>query len=333
MAVAISLSVTPAHPSSWLLLVHQLPPRPLYLRAKIRQRLAKVGAVALKNAVYVLPDTEDAREDFTWIAQEARAGGGDAFVCAATFVEGVSPKDLVARFRRERDADYEALLADMRSAPRKSGAADDPAPALTRAVRRFEEIRALDFFGAQKRKEVESMIRTREKELRRGERRPAAAALHPKLVGRVWVTRKGVKVDRIASAWFVRRFVDAKARFRFVDPGAPAAGPGELRFDMTGGDFTHEGDRCSLETLLARTGVRDAALASVAEVVHDIDLKDGKYARPEAAGVRQLVEGIVASHAGDERRLERGFALFDDLYASFRALPPPAKRRKPRAKA
>jgi hypothetical protein len=325
--------VAPVSPSSWLLLVHQLPPRPLYLRAKIRQRLAKVGAVALKNAVYVLPETEDAREDFTWIAQEARAGGGDAFVCAAAFVEGVSPKELVARFRRERDADYEALLAEMRSAPRKGTAAGDPAAALARAHRRFEEIRALDFFGADRRKEAETMIRTREKDLRGGQRPPAAGARRSKLVGRVWVTRRGVKVDRIASAWFVRRFVDASARFRFVDPEAAAPRPGELRFDMAGGDFTHEGDRCSLETLLARTGVTDPALAAVAEVVHDIDLKDGKYARPETAGVRQLVEGIVASHAGDEGRLERGLALFDDLYASFRALSPPSKGRRPRAKA
>jgi hypothetical protein len=311
---------------TWLLLVHQLPPRPLYLRAKIRQRLAKVGAVALKNAVYALPDTEDAREDFTWIAQEARAGGGDAFVCSATFVEGVSARDLVARFRRERDTEYETLLADMRSAPRRGAAAGDPGAALARAVRRFEEIRAMDFFGAEKRREVEAMIHAREKELHRSAGRPRPGR-KTGLKGRVWVTRRGVKVDRIASAWLVRRFVDPSARFRFVEPDGGAARGGELRFDMAGGDFTHEGDRCTFETLLGRIGTRDAALSAVAEVVHDIDLKDGKFARPETAGVRQVVEGIVAGHAGDEDRLTRGFALFDDLYASFRS-PSPAKRRK-----
>ena len=143
----------------------------------------------------------------------------------------------------------------------------------------------------------------------------------------MWVTRRGVKVDRIASAWLVRRFVDPAARFRFVDPDGGAARGGELRFDMAGGDFTHEGDRCTFEMLLGSIGTKDAALSAVAEVVHDIDLKDGKYGRPETAGVRQLVEGIVAGHPGDEDRLERGFALFDDLYASFRS-PSPANRRK-----
>lgn len=324
--------MTAGFPPSWLLLVHQLPPRPLYLRAKIRQRLARVGAVALKNAVYVLPDTEDSREDFTWIAQEARAGGGDAFVCAALFVEGVSPRELVARFRRERDADYEALLAEMRGVPRKAVRPGESAAALARAVRRFEEIRALDFFGAERRREVEAMIHAREKELNRDPVRLRPGGRSAGLRGRVWVTRRGVKVDRIASAWLVRRFVDASARFRFVDPEGAAGREGELRFDMAGGDFTHEGDRCTFETLLARTGRTDPALASVAEVVHDIDLKDGKYGRPETAGVRQIIEGIVAGHAGDEDRLERGFALFDDLYASFRSLSPRAKRRKARAK-
>ena len=136
------------------------------------------------------------------------------------------------------------------------------------------------------------------------------------LVGRVWVTRRGVKVDRIASAWLVRRFVDPGARFRFVDPEEPPRA-GEIRFDMVGGDFTHQGDRCTFESLLARLAIHDPALAPIAEIVHDIDLKDGKYGRAEAAGVRSLIAGIAASSADDEQRLARGAALLDDLYSSF----------------
>ena len=324
--------MTSTPPPSWLLLVHQLPPRPLYLRAKIRQRLAKVGAVALKNSVYALPDTEEAREDFSWIAQEARAGGGDAFVCAATFVEGVSAKDLVARFRRERDAEYETLLAGLQAGGTRAAAGrkkSDRAAELARAAKRFTEIRAVDFFEGNRGKEVEAMLRSRERALHRDDTPAHAPRAAVRLRGRVWVTRRGVKVDRIASAWLVRRFIDASARFRFVDPEAAAARAGELRFDMSGGDFTHEGDRCTFEVLLDRIAPKDAALAAVAEVVHDIDLKDGKFARPETPGIRQLIEGIVAGHAGDEGRLERGFALFDDLYASFRA-EAPRKKSRPR---
>ena len=136
--------------------------------------------------------------------------------------------------------------------------------------------------------------------------------------GGTWVTRRGIKIDRIASAWLVRRFVDPDARFRFIDPETAKPKKGEIAFDMAGGDYTHEGDRCTFETLASAFSLRDAALRKVAEIVHDIDLKDEKFGRAEAAGIRQLIDGILAAHSGDEARLERGFALFDDLYASFR---------------
>jgi hypothetical protein len=312
----------------------------LYLRAKVRHRLARVGALALKNSVYVLPETDDCREDFQWIAEEARAGGGEAFVCTATFLEGVDGRELAARFRLERSADYEALAAELRrlsSFRRKPG---DPATArseleagLTRARRRLEEIRAIDFFEALGRKEAETMLRKMEGRLRSKSGEPSPRrGVRPDLVGKTWVTRRGVKIDRIASAWLIRRFIDPAARFRFADPASDPRKPGELRFDMVGGDFTHEGDRCTFETLRLRAGANDPALGPIAEIVHDIDLKDGKYGRPDAAGVRQLVEGLLAAHSSDEERLDRGFALFDDLYASFRkgeggAAPKKAKKR------
>lgn len=153
----------------------------------------------------------------------------------------------------------------------------------------------------------------------------------PDLTGKTWVTRRGVKIDRIASAWLVRRFLDPAARFRFVDPAGNEKRRGELRFDMVGGDFTHEGDRCTFETLRKEARLDDPGLTPIAEIVHDIDLKDGKYGRPEASGVKQLLEGVLHAHAADEERLERGFALFDDLYASFRR-GGAAPSRRPRAK-
>lgn len=326
--------MTAPPPPSWLLLVHQLPPRPLYLRAKVRQRLVKVGAVALKNSVYALPDTEDAREDFTWIAQEARAGGGDAFVAVADFMEGLSSKDLVERFRQARDVEYEEVIALLRAGTgsAKGGRSEaDRASVLARAAKRFAEIRAIDFFEGTHRREVEAMLHSRERANRRDNPPARVARAAVRLRGRVWVTRRGVKVDRLASAWLIRRFVDPSARFRFVDPSTEAPRPRELRFDMAGGEYTHEGDRCTFETLVLKTSLADPALAAVAEIVHDIDLKDGKYSRPETAGVRLLVEGIVAGHTGDDDRLARGLALFDDLYASLRQPAPRRKARKRRS--
>ena len=140
------------------------------------------------------------------------------------------------------------------------------------------------------------------------------------------MTRKGVKVDRIASAWLVRRFLDARARFRFIDPKQETARPREITFDMVGGDFTHEGDSCTFETLRGRAGIKDPALGPIAEIVHGIDLKDGKFGRPETRGIEQVLAGIVNAYSRDEERLERGFALFDELYESFRRKKPGPKK-------
>jgi hypothetical protein len=304
----------------WYLLIHQLPPEPLYLRAKIRQRLARVGAVALKNAVYALPHREDCLEDLEWIAQEALAGGGEAYVCQAEFLEDRTDEALVARFREERNADYEALGETLRSSP----AADDPAARLARARKRLEEIGRIDFFGASGRSKVERLMRSVESEARRRTvSAPGADRLD--LYGKTWATRRGIHIDRIASAWLIRRFLDPKARFRFIDPKQPRR-KDELRFDMVGGDFTHEGDHCTFETLLARTATRDRALAEIAEIIHDIDLKDEKFGRAEAAGIERLVIGLILANPEDEARLERGLVLFDELYQSFRKRSPALKK-------
>jgi hypothetical protein len=309
---------------SWYLLIHQLPPEPLYLRAKIRQRLARVGAVALKNAVYALPRQEECLEDLEWIAQECLSGGGEAYVCSAEFLESRTDEALVARFREERNADYEALAETLRT----PAAADDPAARLARARKRLEEIGRLDFFAAPERSKVERLLGSLEAEaLRRSGLAHGAKSSDVK--GKTWTTRRGIHIDRIASAWLIRRFLDSKARFRFIEGREPRT-KGELRFDMVDGDFTHEGDRCTFETLLFRLGTRDPALAEIAEIIHDIDLKDEKFGRPEAAGIERLVTGLILANPEDEARLERGLLLFDDLYQSFRKKAPALTKEVPR---
>jgi hypothetical protein len=323
----------------WYLLIHQLPPKPLYLRARIRQRLAKVGAVALKNSVYVLPGAPDCLEDFQWIAEEAVRGGGEAYWCTADFCGGVSNEEIEQRFRRQRAADFAALAGELRRLLRqrlRPGAKlqGDPelAVRLRRAKKRLAEVAAIDFFDAPGRAEVESLVSRIEERLApapEGEPRAAAVpgSLAADLAGRVWVTRRGVHVDRIASAWLIRRFIDPAARFRFADSQSPEAAPGELRFDTVGGEFSHEGDRCTFETLVARLGLADPAVAEIAEIVHDADLKDGKFGRADAPGILQLVNGLALAHPDDLDRLDRGFALFDDLYESFRRRPPAGAAR------
>jgi hypothetical protein len=240
----------------WLLLIHQVPPKPDYLRVKIRRRLQGLGAAALKSTVYVLPETDEALEDFEWLGREIRSLGGSAVVCSATIIDGISDEEIDAMLHIE------------------AGVPEDE------------------------------------------QRAAVVESVEP---GRTWVTRIGVFVDRIASAWLIRRFIDPDAMFKFVPARGYTPRAGELRFDMFDAEYSHEGEQCTFQTLAERFGLRDRALTVIGEIVHDIDCKDERFGRPETAGVASLIRGIAEAHDDDMRRIERGSAAFDDLYASFRA--------------
>lgn len=235
----------------WLLLIHQIPPKPDYFRVKVRRRLRRMGARPLKNSVYVLPQSDEALEDFQWLAREIVADGGEALVCEVAFIEGISDREIEEMFR----------------------------PTEPSAVAPAVDVASFN--------------------------------------GRTWVTRQGVKIDRMASAWLIRRFIDRAARFKFVPPRGYRPGAGEVRFDMFQAEFTHEGGRCTFETLLERFNLGDRALRAIGEIVHDVDCKDEKFSRAEAAGLALVVDGIARALTDDAARLERAAAVFDGLYAHF----------------
>jgi hypothetical protein len=314
----------------WLLLIHQLPAKPAYARVKIWRRLQALGAVTVKGSVYALPANGETREDFAWLAKEIVESSGEAIVCEAVLVEGLSDAELQALFDAARDEDYARIASAAREASARLvvDATDDVlaevAGHTARLRKQLDAIVAIDFFGAEGRATAEGLVAGLEAALKREDEamadgKTAAAPLAGPLKDRLWVTRQGVQIDRIASAWLIRRFIDPGARFRFVSGTNYKPQPGELRFDMFEGEFTHLGDRCTFEVLLGHAGLSDPALRAIGEIIHDIDLKDGKYGREEAAGVRSLIAGIAASSADDEQRLARGATLLDDLYSSLGA--------------
>jgi hypothetical protein len=249
-------------------------------------------------------------EDLQWVRREIVESGGEAWLFEAGAVAGLSDHDMREAFRELRRPDYEELLAAGRRL------LEDLREAEWRKLkRRYDEVRRIDFFAAPGHEEMEELMRTIDHLLHTSEKIPATKPDRPGLAGRCWVTRRGLKVDRISSVWLVRRFVDPQAEFRFVDPDAYIHTAGELRFDMFEGEFTHDGDQCTFEVLLGWTGLDDPALRALAEVIHDIDLKDAKFARPETAGVAAMIDGLVLRHGDDARRLEEGAVLLDALYA------------------
>jgi hypothetical protein len=294
-------------PAAWLLLLHQLPAKPAYARVKLWRRLQTLGAVAVKNSVYALPATPQAQEDFEWILKEIGEAGGEGMVVEARLIDGLSDDAVRDMFNSAREADYRALAKEIR-------AANNASPAqIARLRAEAARIMTIDFFGANGREDVEARLAAPVAPT------GSAASLLPPSPGRTWVTRRNVHVDRIASAWLIRRFIDPQALFKFVPAKGYLPRADELRFDMFEGEFTHEGDRCTFEVLLQKGGLHDPALAAISEIVHDIDLKDSKFARAEAGGIAALIDGLARADLTDEQRVEQGGALFDNLYALFSA--------------
>lgn len=309
-------------PNPWLFLVHQLPLKPDYLRVKIRRRLQRIGAIALKNSVYVLPNREEAAEDFEWLLREIEAEGGTATLVEGSVLDGLSDGELEGLFNSDRERDYAEIIADAGrlQAPGKASDSSADVPLSREGARlraRLEEVGKLDFFGSASRSKAESAVNALNSgDAAVGDTRISQARHHVK--GKTWVTREGIFVDRMSSAWLIKRFIDTTAKFKFVAGRAYKPSSGELRFDMYRAEFTHEGENCTFETLLRRFGLdSDPALVAIGEIVHDIDYKDDKFGRSQTPGVRAILRGLADSSPNDKTRLEASRPIFEGLYAQL----------------
>lgn len=318
---------------SWLLLIHQLPPKPPYLRVKVWRRLQALGAVPLKNSVYVLPSTEQTREDFEWVLREIQKEGAEASLCEARLIDGLSDHEVRGLFLSAREADYRTLGSDIRKfvhdtlSSRARSLSDEARSqteiALARFRKRLSDITQIDFFAAPGREAAEGLIVGLEERLVPASSAKSAVVLSRGLTiddvrKRTWVTRKGVHIDRVACAWLIRRFIDPEATFKFVQARGYTPDAGELRFDMYDAEFTHDGDLCTFEVMLRAFALKDPALHALAEVIHDIDLKDAKFKRPETAGVDHLIAGIAMANDDDDMRLSASAPVWDGFYEYFR---------------
>ncbi len=318
----------------WIVFSYSLPARSRSgARVMVWRRLSRLGAVATTSGVYVLPARDECVEALQWLAQETRQAKGDALLVRVAQFEGLSDTQLIDTFNRAREEEYRALDAQaalLEKASRSKArldARDEAQDRLRRLRKRYLDIARVDYFKCPEAAMVAARLDRIEQALAPGPgaRLPKPAATIAEYTDRHWVTRPRPHVDRLACAWLIRRFVDPRASIRY------SAHPesGEVAFDMPRAQFGHQGNSCTFETMLQAFGLDEPALRAMADIVHEVDLRDGLYSRPHAEGIDAVLSGWLKANLTDAELEAHGVALFEGLYRSLSStVPATAPRRK-----
>lgn len=309
----MSSSTATSTQAPWLLLMFSLPTKQASQRVEVWRKLKKYGALSLRTSGYLLPNTADNLEHFEWLATAIRKYKGEASVAHVHALDDLPSEKLIQLFNAARSQDYEKLIAELKKRAGKNKA--EPGE-IARFRRRLQEIAAIDFFNSPLRSRVEALLESADST---GESKaiPASARkLRKEYVGRTWVTRPRPGIDRVSSAWLIRRFIDANAKFVFASD--PQQQPEAVPYDMfhTEG-FGHRGDDCTFETLRKEFAIRDPKVEVIAEIIHDADLSDEKYGRVEAIGLDRVLIGWAQQGISDDELLRRGMELIEGLYRSM----------------
>lgn len=321
----------------WLVFFYGVPSSPVRARMKIWRRLTKSGALPFKDAVYILPYNEEHYEFFQWLASEVISLRGECGFVKAEQIENIKDHEIIAFFNKQRAKEYkdtEKALNEIErklSNIRKGGRTQDNAVIqqnLTKIIKEYEEIRRIDFFASDAGNIAKKKIKSVESEIKglglfgknKDEKSTVRAVSYERIKDyqqKVWVTRKMPFIDRMASAWLIKRFIDNKAVFKFMDEkDMEKTGKNIVTFDVRDGKFTHVGDMCTFEVLLRAFGIKDNTLKKIAGIVHELDMKDEKFRNPESKGIEDILTGVRKTANDDAEALEKGMALFEMLYAS-----------------
>jgi hypothetical protein len=316
--------------NEWLVFSFSLPAKQPGARVKIWRRLQAMGAVLVKNSFYVLPFSEERLEQLGWLAKETEDLGGVAAYLSAASIGNMEKAEVEAAFARARDADCAALVEEMESV--LSGLAGpavadadqtarerDAAAARVKFARRIETLAGIDFFPSGKLGRARALL-AELAELAGGGGEASATAVPRRepaaYLGKLWITRPRPYVDRLASFWLVRRFIDPGARVAFTtQEEASQPKPGQVRFDMAEAEFTHVGGLTTFEVMVEAFGL--AVPERFRATIRAIDLGEFEPAPAEAAGVKRLLDGLLQIHSDDQKLMDQGLALFDALHASY----------------
>lgn len=321
--------------NKWILFIHQISHDAPNLRVKVWRDLKKHGAVLFKNAVYVLPYTKEHEEIMQWLCNHIKDSGSDVSLFITESLDKKQDEEIVKTFHEVCDKEYLTLTNTCDDVLKKieqtegTEGIDDIVYSfkkrLSEIIKNTEEIARIDFFHAPQKEQLNKKIKLLGQRLEEWSKTSSKeiAVIHTvyhakDFLGKKWVTRKDIFIDRMASAWLIKKFIDPKARFVFLSKDEKCKGA--IPFDMYGTELTHYGEDCTLETLIKVFNLKDSALKPIAEIVHDIDLKDSKYGRKETEGIEQIIRGLKQRQKDDNKLLEKGMEIFDALYQYYTSI-------------
>ena len=314
----------------WLFLVHQVHTRNSKERVKVWRAIKKSGALLYRNSVYVLPYSTERLEDFQWVCQQINDSKGEASIFVSDVDDEKEQKMLEDLFRKSRTADYvalgtaaERLLKRIVLSKRRKRLTEQLQRTLIKESLQlreaFEDLRKVDFFSDSPPKHIVELFANIAHQVSSFERErktvPVKKYSIREFQKKVWTTREHIHIDRLCSAWFIRRFIDPAAKFIFA---SETSLPGNaIPFDVFGAEFSHHGEDCTFETLMKAFSIRDPAIRQIAEIIHDVDLKDHKFGRSEASGIDVLIRSLANNLEDDSRLLEMGSTILDALYQHY----------------
>jgi hypothetical protein len=309
------ISISDKTPGSWLFLLFNLPAKQSSDRVKVWRRLKKFGAIQLKTSTYVLPDEPLHYERFQWLAKEIVDTGGEATLVRVKDIEGMPHAAIVALFNEARSRDYDELFEPLNLLIKDSKARKQSPNQVQKLRQRFQEIRDIDYFQSSRGEDLQRLLQKAE-ESPKNKPETIIRLKAEDYRSKSWVTRPRPEIDRVGSAWLIRKFIDPSAKFVFAN--TPTEFPKSIPYDMFEVEFSHHGDNCTFETLIQRFGIRDRAVVRLAELIHDADLEDDKFRRVEGFGIEQIFKGWAKQGLSDQEILAKGFECFDALYAQFK---------------
>lgn len=316
----------------WLIFAYSLPGSNPKGRVKVWRKLSNIGALQLKSSFYILPMSDANYEHLEWTAKEVEEMGGDAVLFKSECIENMKDETISAMFNAERESDYLRLEEKIRKHEAKlterGTSKDKIKKELKREIKKitkeFSAIKEIDYFSSDRGEKTEILLASfanRLGSIEKGEE--GVSVIEPLNIkaykSKTWATRKGPYIDRMASYWLIKRFIDDKARIRFVSASdVKKKKKNSISFDIKGGDFTHQGNRVTFEVIAESFGIRDKGIEHIGKIVHALDLKDDVYYSEDSKGVEDVIKGIIRISKDDHEVMEKGLLIFDALYGNCR---------------